>query len=399
MSPKHTLAEVFHAFGGDYVKNNRISFQQLKVMSNILHCRTPIMGEHWYKCDDCGHMERFYNSCGDRHCPSCQGVNKERWILERTYDLLPVKYFHVVFTLPWELRLLFMQNSELLYDLLFKCSWQTLREFALDSRQNMQADIGAIAILHTWTQQLMYHPHIHMIVPGGGINKNNIWKTSKGSDDFLFYVGAVAEKFRGKFLDILYKELFLQKQLKLNGKLEYLRSKTEFYSFKNKLYDKKWVVNCKEPFKSPDTVIEYLARYTHKIAISNYRILDIDKENRTVTFSYLDREDNNSKKSKTLPADKFIRRFLLHVLPKGFTKIRHYGFLSSRIKKKMLEVIREALHVIVEELKGKLSVSEVMKATLGRDQMLCSKCGTGTMKHEEFIPKIRGQPIVDLLSA
>lgn len=398
MKPKHTMAEVIMTFGKDYVKNNHISFEQLKVMYNIMHCRTAKMGEHWHKCDDCNHMERFYNSCGNRHCPSCQGTNREQWVLDRTQDLLPVKYFHVIFTVPAELRLLFLQNRRLLYDLLFQCSWETLSEFAADKRQQMQADIGAVSILHTWTQQLAYHPHIHMIVPGGGINKDKVWKTSKGSDDFLFYVDAVATKFKGKFLDKLYKELFLQNKLELHGDIKYLNLKGAFYDFKNNLYHKEWVVNCKEPFCTPDTVIEYLARYTHKIAIGNYRILNVDKQKKEVTFSYLDREDNKIK-NKTLSADKFIGRFLLHVLPKKFMKIRHYGFLSSRTKTVALAKIRKALGVVMENKKAKLSVREVMKVTLGIDIWRCPNCNSGIMKHYKFIPKIRGQPIVDLLSA
>lgn len=385
------MAEVLELFGEEYYNNNTISFEQHKVISNILNCRTSVMGEHWYKCDQCDHMERVYNSCGDRHCPSCQGVNKERWILERTYDLLPVRYFHVVFTVPSELRLLFLQNKEILYNLLFSAAWESLKEFGLDKRQQMEAELGAISILHTWTQQLLYHPHIHMIVPEGGIDKTGKWKKSKGNQNFLFWTQAVANKFRGKFLDQLYK-LFLSGKLKCNGDIKHLATKNLFYKFKDSLYQKQWVVNCKKPFENPQYVIEYLARYTHKIAISNYRILNINEQEKTITFSYLDRSDGNKKKSATIPAETFIKRFLLHILPKGFTKIRHYGFLASRVKTEKLEIIRDAL-MLITPIKQILKVALVMEMTLGKHSITCKCCKKGTMQHVAFKPRNRGQPV------
>ncbi len=234
MKAQYTMADVFQYFGPDYLNNNHTSFEQQKVITSILNCKTAAMDGHWQACQNCGNIEKHYSSCGNRHCPLCQGVNKERWILERSYDLLPVKYFHVVFTIPREFRLLFLQNQKTLYNLLFHSVWDTLNEFAHDKRQQMQADIGTIAILHTWTQKLVYHPHIHCIVPGGGIGKGNNWKKSKGRDGFLFYVPALADKFRGKFLDKLYK-LYLKKELQLNGKLKAIDSKHEFYKFKDKV--------------------------------------------------------------------------------------------------------------------------------------------------------------------
>lgn len=391
MKARYTMADVFHAFGQEFLENNLTSFDQKKVMADIMDCRTSAMGGHWQACENCGNIEKHYNSCGNRHCPSCQGVNKEKWIMERSYDLLPIKYFHVVFTVPSELRELFFQNQKLLYNLLFRSAWETLNEFAWDERQQMKANIGAIAILHTWTQKLIHHPHIHCIVPGGGIDRKNNWKKSKGSDKFLFYVPNLANKFRGKFLDNLYK-LYLNKELQLKGKLCAIDSKHKFYHFKNRIYDKKWVVNCKEPFKGPESVLEYLGRYTHKIAISNYRILNIDHQRRNVTFSYLDRNHNNIKKSLTLSAEKFIRRFLQHVLPKGFIRIRHYGFLACRVKKHKLMIIRKILNAKDPGEKPKFTVREVMIITMGIDPLLCKICKNGLMVIFESIPKIRGQP-------
>lgn len=393
MKARHTLADVFHTFGDEYVKNNHTSFEQQNVMRSIQDCRTEQLGGHWKACKNCGDLERHYNSCGNRHCPSCQGVNKERWILERSYDLLPVKYYHVVFTVPAELRNLFYQNQKILYDLLFKCAWETLKDFAADERQGMQAEPGAISILHTWSQKLLYHPHIHMIVPEGGIDKQSKWKTSKGNDKFLFYVPNMASKFRGKFLDNLYK-LFLSDKLKLSGELKAISSTSKFYEFKDKLYAKNWVIDCKAAFKSPGSVLEYLGRYTHKIAISNYRIQDINLNSKEVTFSYLDRTDKNKKKSMTLPADKFIRRFLTHVLPKGYRRIRHHGFLSCRVKKVKIQMIRESLDApAIERALKRLSVREIMMLTKDVDPLLCKTCKNGLMLAFESIPKIRGKPV------
>ena len=391
MSARHTMAEVFNLFGQEYLDNNYTSFEQQNVMSSIRNCRTAILGGHWQACQSCGNIEKHYNSCGNRHCPSCQGVNKERWILERSYDLLPIKYFHVVFTLPSELRDLFYQNQQILYKLLFQCSWETLKDFAADKRQHMQASLGAISILHTWTQKLILHPHIHCIVPSGGIDKNGQWKKSKGSDEFLFYVPNMALKFKGKFLDKLYR-LYLNKELNLKGKLKTIASKHSFYEYKNMLYNKRWVINCNEPFKGPESVLEYLGRYTHKIAISNYRIIHIDQKSKEITFSYLDRNDENKKKQLTLPAHKFIRRFLQHVLPRGFVRIRHYGFLASRMKKKSLKQVRAFLNAPDPGEKPKLSVREVMILTLGIDPLLCRVCKVGEMVTFKTMPRNRGRP-------
>ncbi|MCP4052542.1 MAG: IS91 family transposase [Mesoflavibacter sp.] len=386
---KYTVADVFNRFAPGFIENNHITYDQLKVINHITKCRTAAMGGHWKACKVCGVLKVHYSSCGNRHCPSCQGVNKEKWIMEREYDLLPVKYFHVVFTIPSQLRLLFMQNKKLLYSLLFKCSWQTLAEFAADPRQKMEGKIGSIAILHTWTQKLIYHPHIHFIVPEGGIDKYDQWKKSKGSRDFLFHVNALAAKFRGKLLHNI-NELYVNNELRLNGKLSVLKNKKQFLSLKDSLYKLKWVVNCKEPFNGPSSVLEYLGRYTHKIAISNYRILDIDDKG--VTFSYLDRNDNDKKKSLWLNGEKFIQRFLWHVLPKGFTRIRHYGFLSCRVKKDMLPLIRKLLNHPEPGKKPKLTIRDVMFKKWGIDTNICNECKEGIMMVVEEIIAIRGSP-------
>jgi hypothetical protein len=384
-----TMAEVFNRFADDYQKHHILSFEQQKLIRDICNCRTHALGGHVTACSSCGHIKVHYNSCGNRHCPQCQGVNKEKWILERAYDLLSVKYFHVVFTLPSELRSICYQNQRLIYNLLFSCAWQTLDDFSKDPRQRLMARMGMIAVLHTWTQTLLYHPHIHCIVPAGGLDDSGNWKNSKSNGNFLFYDGAVANAFRGKFLEQLIK-LYKTKKLTLEGKISHLKQYHNFWKLKKKLYETNWIVHTEDPFKNPDSVIEYLARYTHKIAISNYRIKAVDEN--SITFTYLDRANNNRKETMILPAEKFINRFLLHVLPRGFCKIRHYGFLSTRAKQNCLSQIRFSLKMKEQGIKPKLTVKEVLRITKGIDPDLCPECGQGTLICIQELPRLRGSP-------
>lgn len=387
---KHTLGQVFDQFIDQYRNQYPLTDYQQHVVDNIRQCHTEAMGGHWTACTNCGELKKHYNSCGNRHCPTCQGINKERWILERSYDLLPVKYFHVVFTVPSQLRGLFLQNQRLLYNLLFRCAWDTIDEFAKDPRQQMMAKAGMIAILHTWTQKLLYHPHVHCIVPAGGIDKSNQWKTSKGKNDFLFYVPAVANKFRGKFLHHLHR-YYKSGKLKATGKQAILLNPKVWSELKDRLYKTKWVVNCKEPFRGPETVLEYLGRYTHKIAISNYRIKEISGT--TIGFTYLDRADGNKQKYLELPGVQFIRRFMCHIVPKSFTRIRHYGFLATRVKTKQLKEIRELLHHPDPGVKPKFTVREVIKIVYGRDIDVCQSCMQGALLVVEKWTKDRASPI------
>jgi hypothetical protein len=383
------MAEVFNRFFDEYCKHRILSFEQRKLIGDIRECRTHVLGGHVTACSSCGHIKVHYNSCGNRHCPGCQGVNKEKWVLEREYDLLNVKYFHVVFTLPSELRSICYQNKRLIYNLLFSCAWRTLDDFSKDPKQLLMARMGMIAVLHTWTQQLLYHPHVHCIVPAGGLDDNGNWKSTKSRGNFLFYDGAIAKTFRGKFLEQLI-ELYKQKKLILEGKISHLKWYHNFWKLKKKLYETNWIVHTQEPFKKPDSVIEYLARYTHKIAISNYRIKAIDENN--ITFTYLDRANNDRKETMVLPADKFISRFLMHVLPRGFCKIRHYGFLSTRVKQHCLSKIRKSLNMKEQGLKPRLTVKEVLYITKGIDPDLCPECKQGTMICIRELPRLRGSP-------
>jgi len=381
-----TISTVFERFGGVVKQHYKLSKEQHQVLCLIGLCRTGKLGGHREKCSSCGHQKIHYNSCGNRHCPNCQGVNKERWFLDRSYDLLPVKYFHGVFTVPSELRNLFRYNKKLLYSLLFKCSWETVQEFSLNKRQKMEAKAGMIGILHTWNQRMLYHPHLHCIIPGGGINAKGEWKTTKGKNNFLFSVRALSSKFKKKFLHHL---VGLQKsgKLRLVPKDEHWGTVKKFFETKRKLYNKKWVVYAKESFGGVEQVMEYLGRYTHRIAISNYRILKVT--DRDVTFRYLNRKKQETA-TERISGEQFILRFLQHVLPKGFTKIRHYGFLSTRSKGIDLPRIRAALKVKNPPTKKKLSNREVMIAIQGKDPYLCPKCQQAEMVVVEVFHGIRG---------
>ncbi len=385
------MAEVMGRFAPSYLKTHTVSGGQQQLIRDIQQCRTSALGDHWTACTSCGDIQVHYNSCGNRFCPNCQGVKKEKWILERTHDLLPVKYFHVVFTLPSELRSVCLQNQKLLYNLLFKSAWQTMEAFSKDPKQGLEARMGMIAVLHTWTQKLLYHPHIHCIVPSGGIAPDGNWKTGKSNGDFLFHVKALAKTFQGKFMEQLVR-YYKRGEVQLEGKLKGLEDKGAFWEFKHRLYNKNWVVNTRKPFDKPDLVLEYLGRYTHRIAISNYRILAMD--DKTVTFSYLDRNAGQTK-PLTLTGEQFIGRFLLHVLPKGYCKIRHYGILSTRVKTVLLAVVRERFGLPLIE-RPKYTVREVMVLTLGIDPYLCSICKEGQLIIIAESPRSRGSPKLPL---
>ena len=373
-----TISEVLHRFADEYVASHRVSYDQLRLINDAKACRTVTMGGHVSACSECGTVKVYYNSCGNRHCPACQGVNKEKWVLERQYDRLAVKYFHLVFTLPSELRSLFRKNQKKLYNVLLSCAWETLDTLSQDSRHRLKAKLGMIAVLHTWTQQLIYHPHVHCMVPAGGLDLHGNWKHA--SSNFLFPVRVMANLYRGKMLAHI-KQLHHRGQLKGSEQLE---------SIIHKLYNIKWVVYVKPSFKDHDQLFEYLGRYSHRIAISNYRIKTITAD--SVTFSYLDRAGGNKKKLLTLPAHVFIYRYLSHVLPKGFVKIRHYGFLSTRAKGNCLPLIREQLSMAEPGEKPVYKVRDVIMLTKGIDIDLCPGCGQGLMVVIKEIPASRGSP-------
>lgn len=296
----------------------------MRTLDAIRRCRTASLGGHVDLCTNCGHTRISYNSCRNRHCPKCQQIQRERWIQAREAELLPATYFHVIFTLPEALNKLCLYEPAKVYKLLYDTAWSVMKSFAHDPK-HLGAQPGMIAILHTWGQNLSLHPHLHCIVPGGGLTQAGNWIPARNDGEFLFPVKAISPLFRARFVSELRKTV-----------------KGLDRSFYDDLFKTPWVVYAKRPFGGPKQVVEYLGRYTHKIAISNHRLLEVNEK--TVTFHYKDYRDASKKKIMTLDATEFIRRFSLHILPKGFMRIRHYGILSSSRKQKTLPLIHQQLN-------------------------------------------------------
>jgi len=367
------LQDIFAVYGEAYRQSHNLPLSHLKAMSAIERCRTAALGGHVDVCDECGAAQNSYNSCRNRHCPKCQALTKERWIDARKADLLNVGYFHVVFTIPDTLNTIAFQNQRALYGILFKSVAETLTELAAD-KKHLGADIGFTSILHTWGQNLMHHPHIHCIVPGGGLNSLGKWVNS--SKKFFIPVKALSRKFRGKFLFYL-KQAHREGQLEFFGDDQYLIDEVAFNNFLTPIYTKEWVVYCKPPFKSAACVVEYLGRYTHRVAISNNRIISMD--NGMVTFKWRDYRDDNRWKVMRVSAEEFIRRFLIHVLPDRFMKIRHYGLMGNRNKTAKLTICKRLTSTpLIRPLK--LSTEELIMKLTGKDISLCSHCGKGHMR-------------------
>lgn len=369
------LQDIFYQHGEDYRKTHRLPLNILKAMVAIEACRTAELGGHVDECDECGHVRISYNSCRNRHCPKCQTLIKERWLEDRKKDLLPVGYFHVVFTIPEELNYLALTNQKDVYSILFKATSETLLELERD-RKYLGAEIGFTSILHTWGQNLMHHPHVHCVVPAGGLSLDGSrWINSK--KDFFIPVKVLSRKFRGKFLYYL-KKAYYSNNLKLIGDNHELIEKHIFQCFIDRLYKKEWIVYCKPPFSSAEHVLEYLGRYTHKVAISNNRIVNF--ENGLVTFKWRDYKDHNKQKFMTVTAEEFIRRFLMHILPNKFVKIRHYGILSNRNRATKLKKCKESTGAVLKITSTtKLSSIELLFKLTGIDLNVCPCCTKGKM--------------------
>lgn len=338
------VADIFRMAGPAYraARAGHLSHDQLKVMSAVEHCRTAALGGHVDACEDCGHWRVAYNSCRNRHCPRCQGAAARSWLAERQADLLPVGYFHVVFTLPAEVAAIALQNKAALYGLLFQAASETMTTIAAD-RRHLGARIGITAVLHTWGSAMTHHPHIHMIVPGGGLSPDGSrWISSRPA--FLLPVRVLGKLFRRLFLTRL-MALHETGRLDFFGSIAHLTDRRAFLRHLAPVRKKRWVVYAKPPFAGPEAVLAYLSRYTHRVAISNSRLLSFDDTG--VTFSYKDyrRAGADRQQVMTLAADEFIRRFLLHVLPKGFHRIRHYGLLAGATRKARLDHVRQLLGV------------------------------------------------------
>lgn len=368
------LQDIFREYGQSFRQNRKLPANVRKAMTAIEHCRTALLGGHADICDECGYTRISYNSCRNRHCPKCQTLTKERWIEARKDDLLNVRYFHVVFTIPDLLDGITFQNQEVLYSILFKSVSETLQELAAEKKY-LGARLGFTSILHTWGQNLMLHPHIHCIVPGGGLNSINQWINTRKK--FFIPAKVLSRKFRGKFLYYL-KQANDGNKLKYLGRQDYLNNDLDFQNFLSSLYQKEWVVYCKPPFKNAVCVVEYLGRYTHRVAISNNRILKL--ENGSVTFKWRDYRDGRNEKFMTVTAEEFIRRFLIHVLPNGFTKIRHYGLLGCRNKTTRLRLCKKLTGTRENPSpKEKASYLQLLMKLTGKDFSICPCCRLGRL--------------------
>jgi hypothetical protein len=380
------VADIFRAFGPDYRGRHgpEMSLRHLRVMRAIEVCRTAELGGHIDQCDHCGQRRISYNSCRNRHCPKCQSLEKERWLEARKKDLLPTSYYHLVFTLPEGLRPLALRNQKVVYNLLFKAASETLLQLAKD-RKHLGAEIGFIALLHTWSQTLIDHPHVHCVVTGGGLSADGQrWISSRSG--FLIPVKVLSSLFRGKFLDHLEKA-YESGKLKFPGQIEGLKGGPAFQKFLTDLYGQKWVVYCKPPLKKVEQVVEYLGRYTHRVALSNDRL--VASGGSRVTFRWRDSADGDKIKLLTLEALEFIRRFLLHVLPDRFVKIRHYGLLSNRGRKIKLERCQKLLGVPSKEgpeESPKETWQDLLTRITGMDPRVCPFCGQGKMVEKEILP-------------
>lgn len=388
MRPSLEVADIFARFGDAYRKTHKghLSLGQLKVMSAIQSCRTAVMGGHVEGCTQCDHTKIAYNSCRNRHCPKCQGAAARDWLAKRQEDLLPIGYFHVVFSLPHEIGDIAWYNKAVIYDLLFKAASQTLMTIAADPR-HLGARIGITAVLHTWGSAMTHHPHIHMIVPGGGASKDGKrWIRTRKK--FLVPVLVLSKLFRRLFLTRL-RALHSDGQLRFFGDHAPLAGPKPFASFIASMRAKKWVVYAKAPFSGPDAVLAYLARYTHRVAISNKRLIAINDGG--ITFAYKDyrRPAGDQQQTMTLTPDAFISRFLLHVLPKGFHRIRHYGFLSSGVRVREIAAIRKLLDV-PERLPKETDNAATPDAAPKKPWLICPCCGGDMVIIEVF--QCKAQP-------
>jgi len=364
------LADIFRSHGESYRRTHFLPASQRKVMRAVTVCRTQELGGHLKQCDTCGFEHPSYNSCRNRHCPKCQSLAKAKWLEKQNSELLPVGYFHLVFTLPHVLNGLILGNKKILFALLFKAVSETLLEFG---QRRFGGTVGIIAVLRTWDQTLKDHFHLHCLVPAGALSfDHRRWICAR--KNFLFPVKALSRVFRGKFLDLLQRTCEKGKIPAANNEIKASRQKS-------------WVVYAKKPFGSPHTVLDYLGRYTHRVALSNDRILNV--QNGLVTLSYRDRKDGDRKKALPLEAHEFIRRFLLHVLPEGFMRVRHFGFLANRSKKQALTPCRKLLGANPTSLQSPSeSAKDLLLRITGFDLNRCPSCHNGTMIVVAELPPI-----------
>ena len=374
--PPLEVADLIRSAGAAFIERNRqwLSWKHIKVLLAIVRCRTAALGGHLDQCTRCGHRATIsYNSCRNRHCPKCQTAARERWIAARQKELLPTRYVHVVFTLPPQLAALALQNKKVVYDLLFRASAETLLEVARDPR-HLGAEIGFFTVLHTWNQKLGLHPHVHCVIPAGGLSLDHAhWVKSR--DRFFLPIHVLRRVFRGKFVAAL-RQAFQEGQLNFHGNLTRLAQPKTFAAWLRPLFRKDWVVYSKPPFGGPEYVLQYLGRYTHRVAISNHRLVSF--AGGKVTFRWRDSAHNNEQKLLTLSLDEFLRRFLLHVLPKGFVRIRNFGFLANRRRATLLPL---CFHLLGSAPQTEQDISGSKDSS---DLWRCPKCGGPMMVIERL---------------
>lgn len=384
------LADVFNQYGQGFISKYKVPYYQLKVINQITRCRTSHMGGHILKCEECSKMHIQYNSCRNRHCPKCQGDTAAQWVEARKQEALPVPYYHVIFTVPDKLNPIIQRNQKIMYELMFKATSETLIDLIADPKY-VGGQAGFMSVLHTWGQNLMEHPHIHTYVAGGGLsNDENYWMDTK-YEKYLIPVHVLSSAFRGKFMEV-FIEMYDSGKLKLVGQLEYLKDRRNFNKLKGELYRKGWVVNVRPPFSKADTVIEYLSRYLNRVAISNNRILKVDYGE--VTFRWKDNRDGKEK-LMTLDAVEFIRRFLLHILPERFVKIRYFGFMSNSQRKNKIDKIRSLLKYRIKKTINEVMQIEEEENSGGvntQKKQECTFCHGILLKVREFQPA-RASPI------
>ena len=386
------VADIFREYGPAYRANHNLPLTHLKVMNALTVCRTQALGGHLQECDSCGTEVPAYNSCRNRFCPKCNWLAKEKWLLKRKKELLPVSYFHVVLTIPDLLNPLTRYNEKAIYDILFKAGSETLLTLGYDPK-HLGADIGFMAILHTWGSNLMDHPHLHYVVPCGGLSDDEIeWlypKKSKKKKKFFVHVNIISDLFKKKFLYYL-NEVYEKGELKFEGQVANLSDPAEFKKLKNQLYAKKWVTFCKQPFGGPEQVLEYLSRYIHRVAISNDRLIKL--EDGRVYFKWKNYHKDDKLEETSLEVFEFIRRFLLHVLPKGYFKIRYYGILASRNRHKLWtaqEVLGVASNVTDEQPdESKKSFEEWFFELTGIEPGICPFCKKGRLIRKAQLPPV-----------
>jgi putative transposase/transposase-like zinc-binding protein len=372
------VADVFRHFGPAFRDQHGVSLSSARrhAMTAIESCRTAALGGHIEQCGDCGHQRVSYNSCRNRHCPKCQGLARAKWLEDRQAELLDVPYFHVVFTVPTEIEVIAFQNQTVVYDILFRAASETLRTIAADPK-HLGAEIGFLAVLHTWGQALTHHPHLHFLVPGGGIAPDGkSWVPCRLG--YFLPVQVLSSLFRGLFLHYLDKA-FAAGELNFFSAHRHLHEPVAFRRHLTPAYNAKWVVYTKRPFAGPAQVLEYVGRYTHRVAISNNRLVSMD--NGQVSFRWKDYRDDNRQKTMTLPGKEFIRRFLIHVLPDGFHRIRYYGFLGNCHRARKLAQCRQLLGMTSDEPVADPpgDYRDRFEALTGRSLRECPHCRTGIM--------------------